>query len=103
MNPSKRDILRALAAISALAATPAMAQANPDLSAGRAIGQAYLAAHPNTDLAALRAALLPRGFNEASARDLGGRVRADFAAGRVFTHRGWRLSATEAQLFALLA
>ena len=103
MNPSKRDILRALAALSAFAAAPALAQTAPDFSAGRAIGQAYLAAHPNTDLPALRRTLLPGGFNEAAARELGARVRADFMAGRVFTHAGWRLSATEAQLFALLA
>ncbi len=101
MNPNKRDILRALAALTALAATPALAQSAPDFSAGRAIGQAYLAAHP-TDIAVLRRELLPNGFSESAARDLGARVRADFAAGRVFVHRGWRLSATEAQLFALL-
>lgn len=103
MNPNKRDTLRALTALTALAATPALAQSAPDLSGGRAIGQAYLAVHPATDLTALRRELLPNGFSENAARTLGARVRADFAGGRVFVHRGWRLSATEAQLFALLA
>lgn len=103
MNPSKRDILRALTALGAFAAAPALAQTTPDFSAGRAISQAYLAANPGADLPALRRALLPNGFSQAAAHDLGARVRADFAAGRVFTHAGWRLSTTEAQLFALLA
>lgn len=102
MNPSKRDILRALTALTALAATPALAQQTPDLSAGRAIGQAYVATNPATDLAALRRDLLPSGFNDEAARALRTRVQSDFQNGRVFAYRGWRLSATEAQLFALL-
>lgn len=103
MLPSKRDILRALTALTALAATPALAQQTPDLSAGRAIGEAYLAAHPGTDRAALRRELLPNGFSDAAAGTLRARVQNDFENGRVLAYRGWRLSATEAQLFALLA
>lgn len=101
MNPSKRDILRALAALGLAAATPALAQQTgaPDLSAGRAIGAAYRAAHPQTDLAALRRELVPQGF---SAETLRARVASDFRASRVFNYKGWRLSVTEAQVFALL-
>lgn len=100
MTLTKRHLLAALAA---LAVSPALAQTNSalDLSAARGVGRAYLALNPNTDLAQLRAALangLDRGLETVRAR-----VRADFAASRVFIHRGWRLSETEAQLCALLA
>jgi len=101
MTLTKRNLLAALAA---LAVTPALAQTNSglDLSAARSVGQAYLAAYPNADLSPLRAALSAGGPNAAieAARQ---RVRADFAAGRVFVYRGWRLSETEAQLCALLS
>lgn len=102
MTLSKRQILLALAAIGASAALPATAQQTSalDLSAGRAIGEAYLAANPGVDIAALRAALLPTGF-DASAH-LRALVSADFRAARVFVFKGWRLSETEARLFALL-
>lgn len=105
MNPTKRHVLFALAALAAGAVTPALAQqaAALDLSAGAAIGQAYLAAYPGTSAAALRAELLPNGFTPEAAAQLRTRASADFAAGRVFTYRGWRLSETEARLFALLA
>ena len=103
MNPSKRDVLLALAALAASAALPASAQVSaPDLSAGRAIGQAYLAGTPNTDLAALRHDLLPNGFDANAAPRLRARAAADFRAARVFVFKGWRLSETEARLFALL-
>jgi hypothetical protein len=102
MIPKRRDVLLALAALGAGAALPAAAQANPvDLAAGRAIGQAYLAAHP-TDLVALRNDLLPRGFTSEAAEQLRARAAADFRAVRVFIFKGWRLSETEARLFALL-
>jgi hypothetical protein len=103
MSLSKRDVLLALAALAAGAALPAAAQSNaPDLSAGRAIGQAYLVANPSVDLAALRDDLLPNGFDQEAAQRLRGRAAEDFRAARVFIFKGWRLSETEARLFALL-
>lgn len=103
MNPSKREVLLALAALATTAALPAIAQASaPDLSAGRAIGQAYISANPTVDLAALRNDLLPAGFDASAASRLRARVAEDFRATRVFIFKGWRLSETEARLFALL-
>ncbi len=104
MNPSKRDILLALTALGLSAATPALAQqsAAQNLAAGRAIGAAYLSAHPNTDVTALRRTLMPDGFSTGAAQALRARVSADFRDGRVFIYKGWRLSETEAQVFALL-
>ncbi|HYD88607.1 MAG TPA: hypothetical protein VEA80_14125 [Vitreimonas sp.] len=103
MSLNKRDVLRALAALTAGAAFPATAQtAAPDLSAGRAIGAAYRAANPAVDFTALRRELLPRGFSSDAAAQLRQRVAADFRAARVFMFKGWRLSETEARLFALL-
>jgi hypothetical protein len=102
MTFSKRQILLALAAIGAGAALPASAQQTTalDISEGRAIGQAYLAANPGVNLIALRAELLPNGLDTARLRTL---VAADFGAARVFIFKGWRLSETEVRLFALLA
>lgn len=101
MSITKRNLLIVL---TALAASPALALAEPalDLSAGRSIGEAYRAAHANIDLSDLQA-LLHGSLDAHAIETLHARARADFAAGRVFVHRGWRLSATEAQLFALLA
>jgi hypothetical protein len=102
MTPKRRDVLLALTALGAGAALPAAAQVNPaDLAAGRAIGQAYLAAHP-ADLVALRNDLLPGGFTPGATAQLRTRAAADFRAARVFVFKGWRLSETEARLFALL-
>ncbi len=104
MKLSKRDVLLALTALAASAALPAAAQSNAlDISAGRAIGQAYLAANNGVDVAALRRDLLPNGFDAAAGPRLRERAAADFRAARVFVFKGWRLSVTEAQLFALLA
>lgn len=99
---NKRDLLLALAALGVGGALPAAAQAN-DYAATRAIGAAYIAARPQTDLRAARAAMLPNGFSEAALPALKARVAADYEAGAVFDYRGWRLSHTEGQLFALLA
>jgi len=90
-----------LAALLALAAGPALAVA-PEIDAegGRPIGRAYLAQHPSFDAGRARAELLPDGWTAARLRRL---VVADFRAGRMFVHRGWRLSDTEGRLFALLA
>jgi hypothetical protein len=104
MSPSKRDILLALAALGAAAALPAAAQATAlDLSDGRAVGAAYLAANPNADITTLRNELLPDGFTDEAAGRLRARAAEDFGAARVFVFKGWRLSETEARLFALLA
>lgn len=101
MSLSKRDVLLALAALATTAALPAVAQTT-DFSAGRAIGQAYLAANPGADLNALRRELLPNGFNAEAVTALRARVADDFRAARVFIFKGWRISETEARLFALL-
>lgn len=100
---TKRDFLRALIAVGAVAAAPAWAQsgAGLDLSGGRAIGDAYRAARPGRADALRR--LIPTGVDRAALARLRGRVAADFATGRVFVYQGWRLAETEAQLFALLA
>jgi hypothetical protein len=104
MSLSKRDVLLALAALGAGAALPAAAQTNAlDLSEGRAVGQAYLAATPSADLAALRNDLLPNGFDQEARSRLRVRAAEDFRAARVFIFKGWRISETEARLFALLA
>ena len=105
MTPlSRREILGALASITAIAATPGWAQTGAplDLSAGRAIGQAWLIAHPGTRLAKLRAKLLPNGLDGRSVGQLRARAASDFRHGRTFIHEGWVMSETEAQLFALL-
>jgi hypothetical protein len=104
---SRRTLLIALAAIGAGGgADVALAQDSCtalDLSAGREIGAAWRAAHPDADLDSLRADLLPDGACRQALARLGARARDDFGAGRVFIYRGWRLSETEAQLFALAA
>jgi len=104
MSLSKRDILFALAALASSAALPAAAQsgATPDRTAGRAVGEAYRTAHPGADLTQLRNELLPAGFTAEAGERLRARAAADFRAARVFIFKGWRLSETEAQLFALL-
>jgi hypothetical protein len=104
MTLNKRDLLLALAALSAGAALPAAAQDHAlDLAPGRAIGAAYRAANPDEDWSAARAELLPSGVNAEAIARLRAAAAADFGAGRVFIHEGWRLSRTEARLFALLA
>lgn len=103
MNLSKRQILFALAALGAGAAAPALAQdAALDLTAGRPIGEAFLAIHPNMDRDARRRELLPNGPTPEAIAALRTRVSADYEAGRVFNYRGWKLSETEGRLFALL-
>jgi len=102
MSLTKRNLLIALAA---LAASPALAQTESelDLSAGRAVGDAYRAAHPSADLSGVQALVSDRTLSGGAIESLRARARADFTAGRVFIHKGWRLSETEAQLFALLS
>jgi hypothetical protein len=103
MNLNKRDLLLALAALGAGAMIPAHAQtAAPDLSAGRAIGEAYRAAYPGEGPEALRAELLPNGLDAEALARLKAAAAADFGSGAVFVYQGWRLSRTEGRLFALL-
>lgn len=101
----RRTVLLALAGLAAGAATPAAALAQIDPEGARRVGQAYLDAHPGQrlDPARLKAELLPDGWNDAAAIRLRARAAADFRAGRLFIHRGWRLSETEGRLFALAA
>lgn len=102
---SKRALLQTLAGLAVVSAagiaqakTPAIAAIDP---AGAAeIGGAWLAAHP-ADRATLRAELVPAS-DDAPAR-LKNRVRDDFRAGRIFMHKGWFLSETEAKLCALIS
>ena len=103
MNLSKRDLLRALVALGAVVAAPAWSQAPAvlDLSAGRAIGAAYRAAHGDR-LEQARALLAGR-LDDAALVRLRARAADDFREGRMFVYEGWRISQTEAQLFALLA
>lgn len=102
----RRIVLLALAGLAAGAATPAAAappQIDPE--GARRVGQAYLDAHPGQrfDAARLKADLLPEGWNDAAAQRLRARAARDFRGGRLFVHRGWRLSDTEGRLFALAA
>jgi hypothetical protein len=55
------------------------------------------------DARRLQAELLPDGWTAAATAKLRARAAADFRAGRLFIHRGWRLSDTEGRLFALAA
>ncbi len=98
----RRTILLALAG---LAATPAAADTPADPEGARRVGQAYIEAHPTVrlDRARLQAELLPDGWNEEAAKRLRARAAADFRAGRLWVHKGWRLSDTEGRLFALAA
>ncbi len=104
MSLSKRDLILALAALGAGAALPASAQSGAlDLAPGRAIGAAYRAANPSEDWSAIRDELALSGLNAEAVARLRAAAAVDFGAGRVFVHEGWRLSRTEARLFALLA
>lgn len=101
----RRTVLLALAGLAAGAAVPAVAAPQIDPEGARKVGQAYLDSHPDRrfDAARLRAELLPDGWTDAAAVRLRARAARDFREGRVFVHRGWRLSDTEGRLFALAA
>jgi len=102
----RRHVLLALAGLAAGAATPA-AGAFPqiDPEGARRIGRAYLDGHPGRRLEAgrLQADLLPDGWSPDAVTRLRARAARDFREGRLFIHRGWRLSDTEGRLFALAA
>ena len=102
---NKRALLQTLAGLAvasaagiAQAKTPAISGIDPVGAAD--IGRAWLEKTPAT-AAALRADLVPAS-DDTPAR-LMGRVRDDFRAGRMFVHKGWFLSETEAKLCALIS
>lgn len=102
---SRRDLLAALVA---LAATPALAR-TPDAFAGldpaavRRIGEAWRKQHPNQSIRELTKRLFPAGRGPDALPGLRAQAAADFRRGAVFTYRGWRLSDTEGALLALLS
>ena len=102
---NRRDVLFAIAALAAAPASAVAAVPQVDPEGARRIGQAYIDAHPGRrfDAARLKAELLPDGWTPAAAQRLRARAAGDFRAGRLFVHRGWRLSDTEGRLFALAA
>lgn len=107
MTLTKRDLLKALAALGTIAASgfPAHAScvADDTLAAGQLIGRAWIGAHPDADLEDLRIDLLPNGLCDEALTSIRKRIDVDFDRGALFEYEGWRLSETEAQLFALLA
>jgi hypothetical protein len=102
---TRRDLLAALVA---MAATPALAAA-PDTLAGldRAavdrIGKAWRDRNPKATAGQLSARLFPVGRGRDALARLRAHAAADFRQGAVFSYRGWRLSDTEGALFALLS
>jgi hypothetical protein len=104
---SRRDLLAALVA---LAATPALARAaTPDVFAGldpaavQRICKAWREQHPTVTASALGKRLFPAGRGLAALPRLRDQAAADFRKGAVFAYRGWRLSDTEGALLALLS
>ena len=65
-----------------------------------ALAKSYAAAAQDPVDRAAVSALFPRGMADLPA--IRAAVSADFAAGRMFVHRGWRLSHTEGRLYTLL-
>jgi hypothetical protein len=103
---SRRDLLAALVA---LAATPALARAPDatfaglDAAAVQRIGQAWREQHPTATAAWLTKRLFPNGRGVAALPRLSEQAAADFRKGAVFVYRSWRLSDTEGALLALLS
>lgn len=103
---SRRDLLAALVA---LAATPALARAPDAALAGldpaavQRIGKTWREQHPTATAAALAKRLFPNGRGVAALPRLRDQAAADFRKGAVFAYRGWRLSDTEGALLALLS
>lgn len=120
---SRRQALMLLASIGGLpfasVSRPAVAEELPssltrfsasvELKAAARLGEDYLASRPNeADVARLLQALFNRSVSE---RDdtadlpefLSGKVRQDFAAGRVVDLNDWQVSETEARIFAAIA
>lgn len=102
---SKRGLLQALAGIAVASAAGAAQARTPGIAAIDAagasdIGRAWLAVHPG-DAATLRADLVPT--DDSPVGRLKARVHEDYQEGRLFVHRGWFLSETEARLCALIS
>ena len=102
---SKRGLLQALAGIAVASAAGVTQARTPGIAAIDAagasdIGRAWLAVHPS-DAAALRADLVPT--DDSPVGRLKTRVHDDYRAGRLFVHKGWFLSETEARLCALIS
>ena len=105
MTLTKRHVLFALAALAAGGSAAAAQTAAPaiDLAAGRAIGEAYLVAHPE-EVEVVNSARRPGNIlDDVHLARLRTMAADDFDAGRVFNYQGWILSRTEGRLFALLA
>ena len=100
---NRRDILFALAGLAAAPAAAAAALPQVDPEGAKLVGQAYLKGHPGLEAERLQAELLPNGWTPEANLKLRARVAKDFRDGRLFVHRGWRLSDTEGRLFALAA
>lgn len=102
---TRRDLLTALIALAAAPGLGVVAAPFSDLDrdAVRRIGQAWRGSHPGATSRTLSARLFPTGRGPEALPALRAAVAADFRAGRLFVHRGWRLSDTEGALFALLA
>ncbi|WP_454760217.1 hypothetical protein [Caulobacter segnis] len=99
---SRRDLL---AALFALAATPALARTldGLDPAAVRRIGEAWRKQHPTASIRELTKRLFPAGRGADALPGLRAQAADDFRKGAVFSYRGWRLSDTEGALFALLS
>lgn len=103
---SRRDLLAALVA---LAATPALARAPDttfaglDAAAVQRIGQAWRDQNPSATAAMLTKRLFPNGRGQDALPRLREQAAADFRGGAVLAYRGWRLSDTEGALMALLS
>ncbi|RYG30809.1 MAG: hypothetical protein EON93_14100 [Burkholderiales bacterium] len=101
----RRELFVLIAALggAALVSAPAHAMPGIDQEGAARIGEAYLQARPGLDRQHLQRELLPDGWSEVTLAGLRQRVATDFREGRMFIHRGWRLSDTEGRLFALAA
>lgn len=99
MERRRREVLLALAS---LGFSALWRDAAADETAAE-IGRAFRAAYPGAmDSRRLVSELLPGGWNRQAEAGLRAKVAADFQSGRLFVHRGWRLSETEGALFAAL-
>ena len=102
---SKRGLLQALVGLAAVSFTGFAQARTPSIAAIDAagasdIGRAWLAIHPS-DAATLRADLVPT--DDSPVGRLKTRVHDDYRSGRLFVHKGWFLSETEARLCALIS
>ena len=101
----RRELLVFIAALggTVLVSAPAHAMPGVDQEGAVLIGEAFLRDNPGLDRQRLQRELLPDGWSANAFSGLKQRVSADFRDGRMFIHRGWRISDTEGRLFALAA